>query len=48
MISKRTGMRFLDLVQELPGLSPRELLRINPAADRIELGCAVRDQAGIF
>lgn len=48
IISERERKRFIDLVQELPNLSARDILKVNPAADLLRLRCAVRDRIGIF
>jgi len=48
IVSEPERRRFIDLVQDLPGLSPQDISGLNPAADRIQLRSAVRDEAGIF
>lgn len=48
IVSQQEQQRFLDLVQQLPKLSPSDLLELNVQADLIKLNCAEVDGRGIF
>jgi 2-methylcitrate dehydratase len=48
IIGSKESTAFLDLVQRLPELQPKDLGAINPALLPGKLACAVRDNRGIF
>lgn len=48
LISPAESKRFLDLVQNLPKLSAKELLQLNVVVDQVELLNNKRDTRGIF
>ncbi len=48
ILSSSEGNRFLELVQNLPNLKPKELLELNVQIDLHLLDCHTRDQRGIF
>jgi len=48
IVSQQEQQRFLNLVQQLPHLSPSDLLTLNVEADLIKLNCADVDGRGIF